>query len=109
MGHCAATLIVSLTAMGWTMWLLDTGHTEAPIPLQLLGVLQWVLVLPLLYPLARVALHMGFSDPLAPIYWLMALLNSAAVGFLIVGSYKRLQQRRRTRLNRPTGRLNGPA
>ena len=108
-GHCAATVIVALITIGWTMWLLDTGHNEAPVPLQLLSVLQWALVWLLLYPLARLALHMGFADPLAPIYWLMPPLNSGAVGLLAAGLYKRLQRRPRSQPNRLTGRSSGPA
>jgi hypothetical protein len=102
--HCATTITVVLTTMGWTMWLLDTGHREAPLPLQLLSVLQWALVWPLLYPLARVALQMGFSDPLAPIYWLMPPLNSGVVGLLIVGLHNQLRRRRRFQADRLTGR-----
>jgi hypothetical protein len=95
--------MVVLTTMGWTMWLLDTGHREAPLSLQLLSLLQWALVWPLLYPLARVALHMGFSDPLAPIYWLMPPLNSGAIGLLVASLYNRFE-RRRSQADRLTGR-----
>ena len=92
--HCAATFIVVLTTMGWTMGLLDTGHREAPPALQVLSVVQTALVWPPLYPLARLALHMGFGDPLAPIYWLMPPLNSVAVGLIVAAAYGSLQRRR---------------
>ncbi|HEY7542953.1 MAG TPA: ABC transporter substrate-binding protein, partial [Methylomirabilota bacterium] len=77
--HCAATFVVVLMVMGWTMVLLDTGHHEAPTSLQALSVVQWALVWPILYPLGRLALSLGYSNPLSPVYWLMPPMNSGAV------------------------------
>lgn len=91
--HCAVTVVVVLMTMGWTMALLDTGHRQAPIPLQGLSVVQWVLLWPILYPLARLALRLGYSDPLSPVYWLMPVMNSAAVGLLAAGVHKWLRHR----------------
>ena len=76
------------------MWLLDTGHRAAPLILKLLFVIQFLLVWPLLYPLALVALHFGFSDPVGPVYWLMPPVNSSAVAFLVAGTHAWFQRRR---------------
>ena len=86
--HCVATVMVVLATMGWAMWLLDTGNNQAPTSLQVLSVIQLGLVWPVLYPLARLALSLGYSDPLSPVYWLMPAINSAAVGLLGVGVHR---------------------
>jgi len=86
--HCAATIIVVLMVMGWTMVLLDTGHRQAPTSLQALSVVQLLLVWPILYPLARLGLSLGYSDPLSPVYWLMPAMNSGAVGLLAAGVHR---------------------
>jgi hypothetical protein len=92
--HCTATLIVVLTVMAWEMWLLDTGHREAPLSLRILSIVEAGLAWPLLYPLARLALAMGFADPLAPIYWPMVPLNSATVALVVAGTSGWLRRRR---------------
>jgi hypothetical protein len=91
--HCAATIIVVLMVMGWTIVLLDTGHRQAPTSLQALSVVELLLVGPILYPLARLALSLGYSDPLSPVYWLMPAMNSGVVGLLAAGVHRWLRSK----------------
>jgi hypothetical protein len=91
--HCAVTFIVVLAAFAWTMVLLNNGHSEAPTSLKVLSVVKLVLVWPILYPLARLALSLGYSDPLSPVYWLMPAMNSGAVGLLAAGVHRWLRHR----------------
>ena len=82
--HCAATFAFSLWSIGWQMLLLDTIGSSAAISwgLYLVLTLQFLLSLPLLWPMSELALHLGFSDPINDkVFWLMPFINSAVVAF----------------------------
>ena len=67
------------------MLLLDTVGSSAVIPwgLYVVAGVEFVLSLPLLLPLSQLALHFGFIDPINDmVYWVMPLINSAAVALL---------------------------
>ena len=49
--------------MGWQMAVLDTGGTVAPLGLKIVSSIDLLLALPVCLPLARLALHFGFADP----------------------------------------------
>jgi hypothetical protein len=106
--HCVATFAVVLTVMGWTMTFLDTGRTQAPTVLQVLSIVRLALVWPILYPLARLALSLGYSDPLAPVYWLLPPVNNSVVGLFVAGVH-RWAPTAVAAVNCLTPRFSGPA
>jgi hypothetical protein len=64
------------------MTVLDSGGTLAPIGLKIVSTIDLLLALPALLPLVRLALHLGFPDPVNdPIYWPLPVINSLLVAY----------------------------
>jgi hypothetical protein len=73
--------------MAWQMVLLDTGGTVAPLGLRIVNAIDLLLGLPVLLPLARLALYLGFADPVNdPIYWPLPVVNSLLVAYWITAT-----------------------
>jgi len=68
--------------MGWQMYLLDSGVRVVPVGLKIVSLIDLLLSLPVLLPLARVVLVLGFADPVNdPIYWPLPVINSLLVAY----------------------------
>jgi hypothetical protein len=97
LSHCAFTFVFTLWSMGWQMTLLDNGGTVAPIGLKIVNYIDLFLALPVLLPLARLVLHLGFADPVNdPIYWLLPIINSLLVGYSVVAAIRCCAARRQS-------------
>jgi hypothetical protein len=95
--HCVLTFVFTLWSIGWQMTLLDSGGTVAPLGLKIVSAVDLLLALPVLLPLARLALHLGFPDPVnEPIYWPLPVVNSLIVAYLVAASIRWNAVRRRT-------------
>ena len=81
--------------MGWQMAVLDTGGTVAPLGLKIVSIIDLLLALPVLLPLARLALHLGFPDPVNdPIYWPLPIINSLLVAYVVAATMRWYSARR---------------
>jgi hypothetical protein len=82
--------------MGWSMALLDTGGTVAPAGLKIVSTIDLLLALPVLLPLARLALYLGFPDPVNdPIYWPLPIINSLLAAYAATAAMRWYAARRR--------------
>lgn len=71
------------------MTLLDSGGTVAPLGLKIVSTIDLLLSLPVLLPLARLALRLGFPDPVNdPIYWVLPILNSVLVAYAVTATMR---------------------
>jgi hypothetical protein len=96
--HCILTFGFTLWSMGWSMLLLDSGGRVAPIGLKIVSNIDLLLALPVLLPLARLALHLGFSDPINdPIYWPLPIINSLLVAYFVTSTLRWYAARRQMR------------
>jgi len=87
--HCVLTFVFTLWSMGWQMAVLDTGGTVAPAGLKIVSTIDLLLSLPVLLPLARLALYLGFPDPVNdPIYWPLPIINSLLVAYAITATMR---------------------
>jgi len=94
--HCAFTFVFTLWSMGWQMAVLDNGGRVAPLGLKVVSTIDLLLVLPVLLPLARLALHLGFADPVNdPIYWPLPIINSLLVAYSVTATIRWCAARRR--------------
>jgi hypothetical protein len=83
--HASLTYMSVVLEIGWTMAVLDSGGHAAPFGLQIVHVIAGCLSLPLLWPMARGALAMGFADPVSDaIYFPLPLLNSLFVSAVVI-------------------------
>jgi hypothetical protein len=81
--------------MGWQMVLMDTGGTVAPAGLKIVSTIGLLLALPVLLPLARLALYLGFPDPVNdPIYWPLPIINSLLVAYVVTAAMRWYAARR---------------
>jgi hypothetical protein len=95
--HCGLTFIFTLWSMAWQMVVLDTGGTLAPLGLKIVSTIDLLLALPVLLPLARLALHLGFADPVHdPIYWPLPVINSLLVAYSVTATIRWCAARRQT-------------
>jgi hypothetical protein len=77
------------------MVVLDTGGTVAPAGLKIVGTIDLLLALPVLLPLSRLAVHLGFSDPVnEPIYWPLPIINSLFVAYAVTATMRWYAARR---------------
>lgn len=82
--------------MGWAMAVLDAGGKVAPLGLKIVSIIDLLLALPVLLPLARLALHLGFADPINdPIYWPLPIINSLLVAYVAAATMRWYAARRR--------------
>ena len=82
--HCVLTFVFTLWSIAWQMTLLDSGATQVPLGLKIVETIDLLLSLPALLPLARLALHLGFPDPVNdPIYWPLPIFNSLIVAYAV--------------------------
>jgi len=87
--HCVLTFVFTLWSMGWQMVLLDTGGSAAPTGLKIIGTIDLLLTLPVLLPLARLAVYLGFPDPVNdPIYWPVPIINSLLVAYAVTATMR---------------------
>ena len=94
--HCVLTFFFTLWSMGWQMAVLDTGGKVAPLGLKIVSIIDLLLALPVLLPLARLALHLGFADPVNdPIYWPLPIINSLLVAYVAAATMRWYSARRR--------------
>ena len=64
--------------------MLDAGGSVAPLGLLIVTTIGLLLSLPVLLPLALLAGHLGFRDPINdPIYWPLPVVNSVLVAYAI--------------------------
>jgi hypothetical protein len=83
--------------MGWQMILLDSGVRVVPVGLKIVSTTDLFLSLPVLLPLARLALYLGFPDPANdPIYWPLPIVNSVLVAYLVTATLRWYGARRQT-------------
>ena len=93
--HCVLTFVFTLWSMGWQMVLLDTGRTVAPAGLRIVSTIDLLLALPALLPLARLALYLGFPDPVNdPVYWPLPIINSLLVAYSVTATMRWYAARR---------------
>jgi hypothetical protein len=93
--HCVLTFVFTLWSMGWQMTVLDTGGTVAPLGLKIVSTIELLLALPVLLPLASLALHLGFPDPVNdPIYWPLPIINSLLVAYVVAATMRWFSDRR---------------
>jgi small-conductance mechanosensitive channel len=93
--HCVLTFVFTLWSLGWQMLVLDTGGTTAPAGLKIVSAIDLLLALPVLLPLARLALYLGFADPVNdPIYWPLPILNSLLVAYAVTATMRWYAARR---------------
>jgi hypothetical protein len=101
--HCAFTFVFTLWSMGWQMAVLDTGGTVAPLGLKIVSAIDLLLALPVLLPLARLALYFGFADPVNdPIYWPLPIINSLLAAYSVTATIRYCAARRRASEQRST-------
>ena len=94
--HCVLTFVFTLWSIGWQMTLLDSGGTVVPLGLKIVSTIDVLLSLPVLLPLARLVLHVGFPDPVNnPIYWPLPVINSLLVAYFVAATMRRYAARRR--------------
>jgi len=95
--HCVLTFVFTLWSMGWQMILLDSGVRVVPVGLKIVSTTDLFLSLPVLLPLARLALYLGFPDPANdPIYWPLPIVNSVLVAYLVTATLRWYGARRQT-------------
>jgi hypothetical protein len=87
--HCTLTILFGTWSIAWQMSLLDSTpfgqHATAPPGLYILNGLLSVLSLPILPILLRVALYLGYADPVSNIiYWFFPPLNSLLAALIVV-------------------------
>lgn len=93
--HCVLTFVFTLWSMGWQMAVLDTGGRVAPLGLKIVSIIDLLLALPVLLPLARLALYLGFPDPVNdPIYWPLPIINSLLVAYVVAATMRWFSDRR---------------
>jgi hypothetical protein len=98
--HCALTFGFVSWSIGWTMLLLDSYGSSAPVPagLYIVALIALVLGLPLLPLLAYLVGMMGFSDPFNDrIYWVLPVFNSLFVVYVTMAIVARVRERVRSR------------
>jgi hypothetical protein len=87
--HCVLTFVFTLWSMGWQMILLDSGGRVAPAGLKIVSTIDLLLSLPVLFPLARLALYLGFPDRANdPIYWPLPIVNSLLVAYAVTATVR---------------------
>ena len=100
--HCVLTFVFTLWSMGWSMALLDSGGTMSPLGLKIVSTIDLLLALPVLLPLARLVLHLGFPDPVNdPIYWPLPIINSMLVAYALTAATRWYSARRQASAQRP--------
>src|SRR5687768_9782963 len=92
--HLCITVAVIRLNLAWATALLQSEAPELPAFLRASFVLQTLLGIPILHPLAYFLASFGIVDPLSPSYWVLSAINSVAVGLIVVALY---QATRRTR------------
>ena len=93
--HCVLTFVFTVWSMGWQMLVLDTGRTVVPAGLKIVSAIDLLLALPVLLPLARLALYLGFPDPANdPIYWPLPAINSLLVAYAVTATMRWYAARR---------------
>ncbi len=100
--HCVLTFVFTAWSIGWSMILLDTGYKVVPIGLEIVSAIDLLLSLPALLPLAKLALYLGFPDPVSPIYFPLPVINSLLVAFLVTSTLRWLDARRQERGKLPS-------
>ena len=81
--------------MAWSVARLDSGGSVAPLGLKIVGTIGLLLSLPVLLPLASLALHLGFPNPVNdPIYWPLPMANSVLVAYAITATMRWYAARR---------------
>jgi len=77
--------------------------------LKIVSTIDLLLALPVLLPLARLALHLGFPDPVNdPIYWPLPIINSLLVAYSVTATMQWYSARRRAFAQRPPDLTQNP-